>query len=423
MNGAASSGRRGVLVLAAGAMLLGALVPAARAADPAPLGIHVSLGADARTTATIAWHTAGLSDPGTVAEWGTTSSLGSSSVGTGAPAPESVPVVLHEVVLRDLPADSEIFYRVGSGSGWSETRSFRTGPEASRFRFTVFGDHGTRSQSIRTTALVQATQPNFHLIAGDLSYANSRPEVWNTWFEQTEALFATTPVMSAPGNHETETTQTGNGAATYLARFALPQRELFYGFDYGRVHFSIFHSTYDADPVAAAEALAFLEDDLRAAAARRDAGELDFLVVVQHHPLWANAEDADLMRHYLERRTNPPLIAAEEQMLVRHGVDLLIAGHNHHYERTKPMAYGVSTDPRTTGYEDPNGYIQIITGGGGASLYDFRDPADFPEWSAAYARRFHFVQVDVDGDLMTATTFATDAPVGEVLDTWTLRAR
>ena len=391
------------------------------AQDVTPRGIHISLGADARTTATVSWHTNGFQDPGTVVEWGTTPSLSQGVSGTGSAAPESVPVILHEVVLAGLPGGAEIFYRAGSELGWSATRSFRTSPNESRFRFTVFGDHGTKPAAQRTTALVREAAPNLHLIAGDVSYANSDPAVWNTWFEQTESVFAHTPVMPAPGNHDTESTQTGNGAVAYLARFALPGEELFYSFDFGRVHFTIFHSTYEADPAGVPEQLAFLEQDLRDAAARRDAGELDFLIVVQHHPLWANFEDQDLMRHYLERRANPVLIALEENALVRYGVDVLITGHNHHYERSKPMMYATATDPRTTGYQDPPGYVEIVTGGGGTGLYEFRDPGDFPEWSAAHARRFHFVQFDIDGPSMTVSAIATDENAGEILDTWTLQ--
>lgn len=406
----------------AGMVVVAGSIGGSQAADPSPRGVHVSFGADPRTQATVAWHTDGLEDPGTAVEWGIDASLGTQVSGVGGPAPEGVGVVLHEVHLDGLPADADIFYRAGSAGAWSPVRSFRTAPVSSRFRFTVFGDHGTKPAAQRTTSLVTATDPDLHLIAGDISYANDEPEIWNDWFEQTESLFATTPVMPAPGNHDTETTQTGNGAVAYRARFALPGNELFYSFDYGRVHFAIFHSTYEADPGVMPEQLVFLENDLREAAARRDAGELDFLIVVQHHPLWANHRDQDLMRHYLERRANPPLILLEEHMLVRYGVDVLIAGHNHHYERTKPMAYGTATDQRTTGYDDPAGYIEIVTGGGGTGLYEFRDPGDFPDWSAAHARRFHFVQFDVDGPSMTVTAFATDEDAGEVLDTWTLRA-
>ena len=44
----------------------------------------------------------------------------------------------------------------------------------------------------------------------------------------------------------------------------------------------------------------------------------------------------------------------------KHDVDLVIAGHDHHYERTKRQ----------------NGVEYIVTGGGGAATYPV-DPSDF----------------------------------------------
>jgi hypothetical protein len=63
------------------------------------------------------------------------------------------------------------------------------------------------------------------------------------------------------------------------------------------------------------------------------------------------------------------------------------------------MAYGQATPA--------GGYVEVISGGGGKSLYDFVAPEAFQSWSAANARRFHVVLYEVDGDRMKVQAVAT----------------
>jgi hypothetical protein len=42
------------------------------------------------------------------------------------------------------------------------------------------------------------------IVAGDLSYANGHLPTWEVWLDQMQPLFATTPILVAPGNHEQE---------------------------------------------------------------------------------------------------------------------------------------------------------------------------------------------------------------------------
>eukprot|EP00544_Gedaniella_sp_CCMP2646_P011499 CAMPEP_0202505130 /NCGR_PEP_ID=MMETSP1361-20130828/46392_1 /ASSEMBLY_ACC=CAM_ASM_000849 /TAXON_ID=210615 /ORGANISM="Staurosira complex sp., Strain CCMP2646" /LENGTH=109 /DNA_ID=CAMNT_0049138805 /DNA_START=19 /DNA_END=345 /DNA_ORIENTATION=+ len=42
------------------------------------------------------------------------------------------------------------------------------------------------------------------MIAGDMSYADSDPNLWTSWFDLMEPLLTQTPVHVAVGNHEIE---------------------------------------------------------------------------------------------------------------------------------------------------------------------------------------------------------------------------
>lgn len=146
-----------------------------------------------------------------------------------------------------------------------------------------------------------------------------------------------------------------------------------------------------------------MELDLARAAARRAAGEIDFIVVTQHFPLYTN--------HRLRGPFSPAHVVAQEHILQRYQVDLLLVGHDHMYQRSAPMAYGLPT-------VEGIGYVQVIAGGGGQWLYEFT-PADFGEigsdpqnpymqwgsWMEAWAREFSFVEYEVAGPTIIGRAF------------------
>ena len=107
-----------------------------------------------------------------------------------------------------------------------------------------------------------AGAPLFHLMVGDLAYANTAnpPSVWRPWALMVAPAASTFPWMPVPGNHELEkgvTDITGHtsgvyngpyGLGTYMARYLLPDNGLtnwdgntlqgnFYKFQIGTVLF------------------------------------------------------------------------------------------------------------------------------------------------------------------------------------------
>jgi len=69
-------------------------------------------------------------------------------------------------------------------------------------------------------------------------------------------------------------------------------------------------------------------------------------------------------------------------MLAKHAVDLVLVGHEHWYERSKPL--------------NDAGTIQITDGGGGGALYPFPYPQQ--AWSATRDIDFGHVNFEVRGD-------------------------
>lgn len=389
-----------------------------------PRGVRLSFDADPATTRAVTWLTTG--DPGaSIVEYafvaaGATSpgrgTLDRSSVGSRAAAPfgfgeadraehEALldpyrspgparpgeeQVYVHRARVEGIPAGATIAYRVGDGHRWSPVFHTTTAPTDS-FRFTHLGDHGLSVGSRRNTAAILERRPDWHLIAGDISYANGDQRLWDVWAEQVQPLGAAVPIMAAPGNHEAKDFM----GETYRARFTHPNAgKPWYSIDIGKVHLvsttaGAFFGDHEVIRELVTEELLFLEQDLAVAHARRAAGEIDFIVVAQHFPTYTN--------HETRGPFSPQLVVAEEHVLQRYQVDLLLVGHDHMYQRSHPMAYGTPT-PGGIG-----GYVQVIAGGGGSSLYEFADEGT--DWLAAKARRLGFVEYAVSDGLIEATAY------------------
>jgi hypothetical protein len=109
----------------------------------------------------------------------------------------------------------------------------------------------------------------------------------------------------------------------------------------------------------------------------RQAASAPWRIVVLHRPPFASG-------HHGSDKT---VREAFHQIFVDHGVDLVLAGHEHHYERTRPM----------------DGVTYIVTGGGGRGTRAVGE-----SWFTVYSQRVaHFLYVDVEPDRLRV--YAIDA--------------
>jgi predicted phosphodiesterase len=402
----------------------------------APYGVHLSHTGDTQRSLTVTWFTEGTADPKPRLFWSSAGKSGEIAASSHAAFPgdpalaaehgwKLARVRVHVATVDGLEPRQELTYTVRGASGDRGPFTTRTAPTRSEVqRIVVFGDHAVRRESARTSALVKLRKPDLVVIAGDLSYANGNQPIWDDYFRMHEPLFATVPVMAIPGNHETND---GTRYAAFTSRMSHPGKQIFYAFDHGNAHFLMVESEADTlNSNELHEMLALMETDLASAAVRRAAGEIDYVALVQHVPLWSNHET---------RHNSWPHVALEEQYLQRYAVDLLLTGHNHHYERSKPMAYAQPTTDETKSYESPKGTIEIIAGGGGAGLYEFAPDVDgelptsllvpgqdVQPWSAALVKRFSFAELDLRGASIRGRGIASDLGDPANPATWTANA-
>ncbi|MFP5220636.1 MAG: purple acid phosphatase family protein [Actinomycetes bacterium] len=319
--------------------------------------------------------------------------------GTTTPVEGEHPVHVHKAVLPELPAGSRYCYRVGDGVRWSAVEVATTRAADAPFVLGHVGDHGANAASRRTTSALLERRPDAVLLAGDISYANGYQPRWDEWAGQAEPLTSVVPLLPAPGNHEAKDYY----GETYRRRFSTPAGgRNWYTADLGRAH--LFVGTAgcfltENDPTTAVDLvvdeLLGLERSLALAAARRAAGEVDFLVVAQHFPLYTN--------HATRGPFSPELVVAQEHILQRYQVDLVLVGHDHMFQRSARMAYGNATGGGL-------GYVQVVAGAGGQSLYEFADPDSdaWGDWCVAWARQFSFAEHRIETGQLTTTVRAWD---------------
>ncbi len=342
-------------------------------------------------------------------------------------------VFTYHAHLEDLEPDTLHHYSItadnDSNAAAPFAASFRTAPcGRARFRFTSFGDLATPvtawvlsyGQSAFAVQAVEKFQPLFHLLNGDLCYANLnptvQPTVWADFGNNNQASAANRPWMPCPGNHEVEFYNGEQGFTSYLTRYTLPHNGTrfpgrWYSFRVGTVLFI----SLQADDVIFQDGAAFvggpaplapaastgnaaiepgtsfyirgwsggeqtrwLERTLREASEDDD---IDWIVVQMHQDALSssktgNGSDLGLRQEWL------PLFD-------RYGVDVVVCGHDHDYERSFPVrgaTHNAGQDIATGATVDtfqPNpvvdatssdgsidtskGTIHLILGGGGTS--------------------------------------------------------
>ncbi|MFT5434816.1 MAG: 3',5'-cyclic AMP phosphodiesterase CpdA, partial [Myxococcota bacterium] len=121
-------------------------------------------------------------------------------------------------------------------------------------------------------------------------------------------------------------------------------------------------------------------------------------IVFFHHPPYSSSE----------RDPNYLVIDNLLPILEEGGVDLVLSGHDHHTERTKPIWEGKVAE------DDPRSLTYIVAGAGGAGLRE----ATGDWWTDMVNFKKHaFVSLTVDGCTLTGKAISSE---GETVDTFSL---
>ena len=385
-----------------------------RVATPAVAGLHLQFGADASSEVTVTWHTLKpVANPRVVL-----GRLDGRLEQTAVATPTSYKdgksgqmVYAYHAKLGRLQADSGYMYGAMHDGAAPEFGTFRTSPRGrAALTFTSFGDQGTPTVGKRfvppagvtlpapvfvndnlgspaagdTTLGVEQLSPLFHLFNGDLCYANlaeDRVRTWWDFWDNNTRSARNRPWMPSPGNHENELGNGPIGYQAYQTYFSLPEaggqtdvtRGLWYAFTAGSVRVVAIANddvTYQDSGnsyvrgYSAGAQKAWLEQELAASRGNRD---IDWIVVCMHQVAISTAD-----------KFNGADLGIREEwvpLFDRYNVDLVVCGHEHHYERSHPIRgheanQTLTPIPAATAtdvIDTTKGTVHMVIGGGGTS--------------------------------------------------------
>jgi hypothetical protein len=316
----------------------------------------------------------------------------------------STPARIHETRIDGLSPSTPYYYRVlaTDESGQtidSGTLTFRTAVKPHEpFRFAVLGDTEARPHiNDRVAKLIWDQRPDFVVNLGDLTDGGKEPNKfqWNLeYFLGMNQLHSRVPVFPVAGN--------GEGDLHWYKKYhVLPDPEGFYTFTFGNAQFFML----DTNRPDAEFAPGGLQHEwLKSSAA---ASTATWKIVCHHHAIYSSDGDdyGNTWKGEPSAGGDPRLrpLAALYPAL---GIDLVMYGHLHSYERSFPInAEGIAA----------RGVVYIQAGGAGGNL---ENPAPFRSWfSRATHRGHHHLLFNIHGSTLELTTHDLD---GDIIDTMRL---
>ncbi|MCB5164202.1 discoidin domain-containing protein [Streptomyces bambusae] len=191
----------------------------------------------------------------------------------------------------------------------------------------------------KTAALARQINPKFYLTMGDNQYDDARLADFRAYYDKTWGTFKA-KTRPTPGNHETyDPAGPLAGYKAYFGALAYPQGKSYYSYDEGNWHFI----ALDSNSFDQKAQIDWLKADLAA-------NTRTCIAAYWHHPLFSSGGHG-----------NDPVSKPVWKILYGAKADLVLNGHDHHYERFAPQ------DP--DGRAAADGITEIVGGMGGADPY------------------------------------------------------
>ncbi|GAA2647876.1 discoidin domain-containing protein [Nonomuraea recticatena] len=239
----------------------------------------------------------------------------------------------------------------------------------------------------KTANVVKSMNPEFVITMGDNQYDDARLQDFTAYYDKTWGSFKskTRPV---PGNHETyDPAGSLAGYKSYFGSIAYPNGKSYYSYDHGNWHFV----ALDSNAFDQSAQINWLKADLAANTKR-------CVAAYWHHPLFSSGEHG-----------NDPVSRPVWQALYDKRADLVLNGHDHHYERFGPQ--------NPSAQADPNGIVEILGGMGGAPPYNIENVQ--PNSQKRLSGTFGVVKLSLGESTFSWQLIGVDGAVKDTSPTYT----
>ena len=328
-------------------------------------------------------------------EWGTTAKLGNSLEIKEASR-------LQETTIKGLEPNKPYFYKVTSTTQSGESMesgllTFKTAvKEGTPFRFAVIGDTEARPHvNDRLAKLIWDERPHFAIDLGDLTDGGKkfhRYEWTHEYFVGMNQLFSRVPAFNVPGN--------GEGDLVWYNHYHNhPKPENYYTFQYGDVAFFMLDSNRRGEEFKpGGKQYKWLDKELEKCTAK-------WKIACHHHATYTGEEN-DYGDSWSEESVfGDEAVRKIVPLYEKHGVDMVMFGHLHLYERSHPIKNGK--------VDFESGTIHLLAGGGGGNLEDFAPTPAF--FSAKTHRGHHYLMIEVANNQMTMRMHDTTGAIRDTM--------
>ncbi len=344
---------------------------------------------------TVNWSNVGLTDS---IKWGYTTSFEQGTFIGIRRNGNSTGNYFTKYTFPTVQASTAIYYKLYDSNvgAWSMQYTFNTAPPVNTSSYCFLGVGDSRSGlSVWNTisTLAYSKNADFTLYNGDIVNNGESNSDWTNWFSNGNQFIQNSLIYHTMGNHDV------GSSNKYTNTFELPQvggSNLYYSFTYGNGLFIALNSEDASDAAQVSWLVNTLQNNTTAT----------WKVVFFHRPFYTIGSHAGEMNAYF----NTIWKAFDD-----YGVDLVINGHDHMYERTKPINRNISTTAPVANYGSGvgEGRCQLVCGGAGAPLYTGTATNFIQEYQSEY----NFVKVCVTGNSLHADVYDDN---NAVLDSFTL---
>ncbi|HEV7229968.1 MAG TPA: metallophosphoesterase [Bacteroidia bacterium] len=336
---------------------------------------------------TITWSNSGAADS---IRWGYTTGFEKGKFPGVKRAGYNTGVSFFKYVFGTANASSTIYYELFDSSvkSWGTQQTFATAPASNStdFTFCALGDCRDDLNVLQTVSnLASARKSALTVFNGDLTYDGNVPSEYDDFFSYASNFLANNVVYHAQGNHDAGSTP------MYQNMFDLPTTSgsnLYYSFKYGNAIFITLNTESPSGQTT------WLNNTLAAAAADPS---IVWKIISFHKPFFTTGQHEGDMNSYR---------SSWWKAFDTYGVDLVLNGHDHNYQRSKPVNLSVSTTTPVSQYGSAagQGRCEIVCGGAGAGLYTAGSNAD--AWAMnIFNSTYNYVYCEVKGCQIVITAY------------------
>jgi Calcineurin-like phosphoesterase len=251
--------------------------------------------------------------------------------------------------------------------------------------FGAAGDWGCSSNTKSTVSNIRShNSPERVFGIGDYSYTSTP----TCWLDIIDAIKSRTRI--AIGNHEDDSTE---GFSSYMSAFGLSKT--YYSFTYGNVRVIVMDTDHDSYSKGSSQ-YNFVISQLQQASTDSN---IKWIIVYMHKQMYTSSNTCSSSSCSNTGSDATNLRNIYHSQFGKYGVDVVLNGHVHNFQRTFPIKYDsgspsspIVTSSASTDYFDPYGQIFAVVGTGGVNIHALSGKSSWVK----YQQDDRFGALDID---------------------------